>query len=283
DVILHEWSELEVGPGVGSIEHLATWLFEEDSFAPAAKLTAQGSYSVVADHLGTPLAMYDGQGKECWQMQLDSYGAVRQGQGRAQDCPFRYQGQYEDVETGLYYNRFRYYDPEIGQYISQDPILLRGGMSLYSYVANTCSWVDVLGLNRFKPITWTAPSKGTGNTYKVYQQPINWDLSSNGLGGVKETNLERATRGDTPFVKKGGKYSLINLHHSQQNAQGPLYELSAETHVKYGQKKALHPYKPKAHPDYPVDRPAFNIDKVAYWIERAAAENESRNASTGCS
>lgn len=38
----------------------------------------------------------------------DSYGAVSQGRGQAQDCPFRYPGQYEDQETGLYYNRFRY-------------------------------------------------------------------------------------------------------------------------------------------------------------------------------
>jgi RHS repeat-associated protein len=37
-------------------------------------------------------------------------------------CPFRYPGQYEDAETGLYYNHFRYFDPEAGGYISQDPI-----------------------------------------------------------------------------------------------------------------------------------------------------------------
>ncbi|GAA4027321.1 hypothetical protein GCM10022409_09090 [Hymenobacter glaciei] len=42
---------------------------------------------------------------------------MRQGQGKPQDCPFRYQGQYEDTETGLYYNRFRYYDPKMGMYI----------------------------------------------------------------------------------------------------------------------------------------------------------------------
>ncbi|EFI16444.1 Rhs family protein [Bacteroidetes oral taxon 274 str. F0058] len=40
------------------------------------------------------------------------------------DCPFRYQGQYEDSETELYYNRFRYYSPDEGMYISQDPIEL---------------------------------------------------------------------------------------------------------------------------------------------------------------
>ncbi|MBC8084712.1 MAG: DUF4280 domain-containing protein [Hymenobacter sp.] len=147
DKPLHEWSELEVGPGAGSVQELTTWLFEDDSFALAAKLTAKGAYSVITDHLGTPLTMYDSQGKPTWEMGLDSYGQVRQGKGKPQDCPFRYQGQYEDQETGLYYNRFRYYNPETGQYISQDPIRLEGGYSLYSYVKNSSAWVDVVGLS----------------------------------------------------------------------------------------------------------------------------------------
>ena len=48
------------------------------------------------------------------------------------DCPFRYQGQYENKETGLYYNRFRYYDSSTGGYISKDPIRLAGRLTLYS-------------------------------------------------------------------------------------------------------------------------------------------------------
>ena len=72
---------------------------------------------------------------------------MREGQGTPQDCPFRYQGQYEDAETGLYYNRFRYYDPEAGQYISQDPVGLEGGLAAYAYVADPHQQVDVFGLS----------------------------------------------------------------------------------------------------------------------------------------
>ena len=129
------------------MDALVTWLFEEESFAPAAKLTAAGSQSVVTDHLGTPLELYDGRGEQTWAAQLDSYGQARQGREHAQECPFRYQGQYEDVETGLYYNRFRYYDPENGQYISQDPIGLAGGpLNIYAYVNDPLTWIDPYGL-----------------------------------------------------------------------------------------------------------------------------------------
>jgi RHS repeat-associated protein len=60
---------------------------------------------------------------------------------------FRWPGQYEDEETGLYYNRFRYYDPDAGQYVSQDPIGLAGGTAVYAYVIDSNAWIDVFGLS----------------------------------------------------------------------------------------------------------------------------------------
>ncbi|MFJ5539862.1 RHS repeat-associated core domain-containing protein [Vreelandella titanicae] len=61
--------------------------------------------------------------------------------------PIRFQGQWHDEESGLYYNRHRYYDPQQGRYISQDPIGLQGGTNLYGYVTNPTGAVDPLGLN----------------------------------------------------------------------------------------------------------------------------------------
>ncbi len=61
-------------------------------------------------------------------------------------CDLRYQGQIYDRETGLYYNRHRYYDPEICQYLSPDPIGLAGGTRPQAYVHNPLEWVDPLGL-----------------------------------------------------------------------------------------------------------------------------------------
>ena len=61
-------------------------------------------------------------------------------------CPFKYQGQYYDSEVELCYNRFRYYHPEIGRYISEDPIKLLGGFNVFAYVSDSNAWVDVWGL-----------------------------------------------------------------------------------------------------------------------------------------
>ncbi len=129
-------------------QNLTTWLFEAESFAPLAKIENNQTYSILTDHLGTPLSMHDEQGKEVWQLDLTIYGKVRNIETDRKACPFRYPGQYEDLETGLYYNRFRYYDPEMGSYISQDPIGLVGrNPNNYAYVYDTNVWIDVLGLN----------------------------------------------------------------------------------------------------------------------------------------
>ncbi|MEN7547376.1 RHS repeat-associated core domain-containing protein [Rapidithrix thailandica] len=93
--------------------------------------------------------MYNHVGNLVWQAELDIYGKIRTlERGSIQDCPFRYQGQYEDVETGLYYNRFRYYSPESGTYISQDPIGLAGNNpNIYAYVWDSNAWIDPFGLS----------------------------------------------------------------------------------------------------------------------------------------
>ena len=63
----------------------------------------------------------------------------------------RFQGQYFDEETGLHYNRFRYYDPDVGRFVSQDPIRLAGGLNLYEYTLNPTGWIDIYGLQKCKP------------------------------------------------------------------------------------------------------------------------------------
>ncbi|WP_139217575.1 RHS repeat-associated core domain-containing protein, partial [Pseudomonas sp. NFPP24] len=63
------------------------------------------------------------------------------------DNPLRFQGQYFDQESGLHYNRHRYYNPDVGRYLTPDPVKLAGGINAYQYVPNPTAWVDPLGLS----------------------------------------------------------------------------------------------------------------------------------------
>ncbi|WP_369128057.1 RHS repeat domain-containing protein [Lysinibacillus sp. CNPSo 3705] len=99
-------------------DNLVTWVFN-DGFVPSAKITSEGNYSIISDYLGTPVEAYDEEGNKVWSAGLDIYGRVNKFTGEQDFIPFRYQGQYEDVEIGLYYNRFRYYSPIEGIYTIQ--------------------------------------------------------------------------------------------------------------------------------------------------------------------
>ena len=139
---------------------LTTWVFEGGTFVPAAKIRGDRQYSIVSDYLGTPIQMYDSEGNKTWDCTLDIYGKVLAvNKGTEFDCPFRFQGQYADEETGLYYNRFRYYDPNTGNYLNQDPIGLAGGNpTLYGYVFDPNTQIDPFGLDcGKKKITAIAP------------------------------------------------------------------------------------------------------------------------------
>lgn len=127
---------------------LVTWYHQPDGFDLIARFEAGKGHHIVSDHAGTPTAIYDDAGRRVWQAQLGIYGDLLgvTGDNDRTFCPWRWPGQYEDAETGLYYNRFRYYDPELGRYISQDPIGLAGGPLLYAYVTDPSTAIDPFGL-----------------------------------------------------------------------------------------------------------------------------------------
>ena len=104
------------------------------------------------DHLGTPQELTDHEGKVAWSAQYKAWGEAKEAISEAARKagtrnPIRFQGQYEDAETGLFYNRYRYYDPHNGRFISHDPIGLLGGLNVYAYALNPTEWVDPLGLS----------------------------------------------------------------------------------------------------------------------------------------
>jgi RHS repeat-associated protein len=159
-VPLHEWKTFDAKEA--AVDDMITWIFEENSFVPVGKIKGNKTYSIATDHLGTPYQGFDEQGK-IWEREIDSFGKARMLTGDEGFCNYFYQGQTLDAETGLAYNRFRYYDCEAGAYISQDPIGLLGGWTPYSYVSDTNGWVDFIGLAGQR---WADKVKKDGTLYR---------------------------------------------------------------------------------------------------------------------
>ncbi|NML34248.1 RHS repeat-associated core domain-containing protein, partial [Paraburkholderia antibiotica] len=132
-------------------------------FVQVAARTRHGTYFYQNDHLGTPQEMVDESGKVVWLARYKAWGGVKRAPyGNVDpvgaDNRIRFQGQYHDEETGLAYNRHRYYDAHSGRFISKDPIGLAGGVNAYAYAPNPVGWIDPLGLTP-NTLDWSIVSK----------------------------------------------------------------------------------------------------------------------------
>ena len=99
------------------------------------------------DQIGIPREMTDKDGNLLWFGNYTGWGRLKE-ETKVTDSayqPFRLQNQYCDEETGLHYNFFRYYEPDAGRFVNQDPIRLMGGENLYRFAPNTGSWIDPSG------------------------------------------------------------------------------------------------------------------------------------------
>lgn len=136
--------------------HYQSYLYEPGTFKPLALLKGKGKntevYYYQLDHLGTPQELTQGDGHICWSACYKAYGNLATLAVAEITNPLRFQGQYYDQETGLHYNRYRYYNPDIGRYITPDPIKLAGGLNSYQYTKNPVTEIDPLGLDSVCPL-----------------------------------------------------------------------------------------------------------------------------------
>jgi len=148
----------------------ALFLFKQNSFVPLATLQNDSIYWYQCDQIGTPQELTNEEGKIVWAADYKVWGDATVRKTGTDDAPvrydthgrrilppaanieqpFRFQGQQFDEETGLHYNRFRYYDPGCGRFVSQDPIGLVGSTNIFSYAINPILLVDPFGLSSAK-------------------------------------------------------------------------------------------------------------------------------------
>ena len=135
-----------------------TWDYEPASYRPAAQreqiraATAdqrsydERFYAIVADLSGAPSELVAPDGRIAWHQTTSLWGAPIAAPESETDCPLRFAGQYFDAESGLHYNYHRYYDPEVGTYVSTDLLGIGPKANPRTYVDNPLTQSDPLGL-----------------------------------------------------------------------------------------------------------------------------------------
>ena len=166
------------------------------------------------DQIGIPREMTDKDGNLLWFGNYTGWGRLKE-ETKVTDSayqPFRLQNQYVDRETGLHYNFFRYYEPDAGRFVNQDPIRLLGGFNFYRFAPNVQEWIDPLGL-ALSHVTF--PSSQVIKEVTIYMQ------GSRGAD-FKAANAEAGIHGARGTATQGAhraKYGDVTWHHVDYDSQ----------------------------------------------------------------
>jgi len=196
-------------------------------------------YHVHTDHLGTPQEMTSDDARLVWMIWLSAWGKTRgirmpeatEEEKTTLEQNFRFQGQYYDKESGLHYNRFRYYDAHAARFVSQDPIGLDGGDNVYSYAPNSTGWIDPLGL-QIRP--GGAQTHDTG---------MHGELSpgKNRATGHTNTKDDKYVQSHHPVQDEWAKQNLCSCGYDSNMAPAVLLKsASKESHAKISAAQRKH-------------------------------------------
>jgi RHS repeat-associated protein len=224
DVLVHESTTKMDGSDAPARQDRTFW-FDDDSYEPVAhsdeKPGADASwYFYLNDPTGAPLRLLTETGEVACELSRSAWGKVEAAPGAKTSTPFRLEGQYGDVETGLSYNRYRYYDPEIGRFLSQDPLAFAAAPNFYAFGPNPIGWTDPLGLDwnyRLRDSSGKVYYHGRASDKTSPEQVMYRHANNKGTDakGNKHTRLgptdtlERINTKVTPDQAKGIEYAGI--------------------------------------------------------------------------
>ncbi|WP_249293729.1 RHS repeat-associated core domain-containing protein, partial [Proteus mirabilis] len=188
--------------------------YNDQSYTPLARIECTDNplnpqraiYYTHSSLSGLPEALTNSDGEIVWQGQYSAWGHLQR-QTRPtstfnREQNLRFQGQYFDKETGLHYNTFRYYAPDLGRFTQQDPIGLAGGINLYAYAPNPLTWVDPWGWAKEK-------------TYEVVKY-----MSKNEVDAVRKAN-----GGIVPHFNSNRVARWLNMPGADWNPKGEKFRI----------------------------------------------------------
>jgi RHS repeat-associated protein len=155
------------------------FVHEPRSFAPLLQQEQNEIFTYVNDHIGTPKELVDEAGNVAWAATHTVWGQIdafrsdpRARRGRLVESPFRLLGQYADDETGLFYTRFRYFDPDRARWLSPDPLGIHGGANLFGFDGQPTVDVDPFGLCKTARAKWAGTVSKAGVSYDAKGDPM---------------------------------------------------------------------------------------------------------------
>nr|WP_174248212.1 RHS repeat-associated core domain-containing protein [Pseudomonas chlororaphis] len=183
-----------------------SYIYEPGTFRPLAMLDGEGPQTTTPfyyqlDHLGTPQELTAYSGEIMWSAKYRAYGNLAALDVCEIDNPLRFQGQYFDTETGLHYNRYRYYNPSSGRFLTPDPIKLAGGLNNYQYVPNPTGWVDPLGLNN-------CPGAGGCKPARAIEAPEKQAKVDQGDPGIPSARVLQARQRQAQMLEDNVGYNI---------------------------------------------------------------------------
>lgn len=131
-------------------DQIREYVYTPGSFEPLAMIAGKRAFVLNVDPVGIPREAVNEDGVVVWSARYDALGRLTEESGTSGFVRLRFPGQYHDAESGLYYNRNRYFDPRTKEFISVDPLGIAAGENTFEYGVNVWGWIDPLGLSTSK-------------------------------------------------------------------------------------------------------------------------------------
>ncbi|OCG78699.1 hypothetical protein A9G42_00925 [Gilliamella sp. Nev6-6] len=201
----------ETGPNHPTSLYIYT---DQNSYEPLARIDTDGNHEqhiryFHTDLNGCPEELTDKNGKILWECSFQLWGKrIHEIEHESVEQNLRYQGQYLDRETGLHYNTFRYYDPDIGRFTQPDPIGLLGGFNLYQYAPNGLTWVDPWR-------GWSCKPKKSKHALQRHKEGRPVGQTINDLQNARPSDILRQSDGRWVILGPKGRAHIIGKDGSE--------------------------------------------------------------------
>ena len=215
-------------PGTHSVTDTSgmdLFAFAPDDYPPLALEHNGRGYAFVLDHRGAPTHVLDETGERIWSAGYNPWGILVNESGRdGMEPALRLPGQIA-MDGELYYNRYRFYHPLIGRYLSADPIGLVGGTNLYQYPPDPVNMIDPLGLAALSLPALTMPAGSSAKYLSPHNGPVQCGPKpTNPFTRPKKCPKRKRTTKTRPMTSSGCRTSTGKRRGGGNNAHNKLLE-----------------------------------------------------------